>query len=201
MVGAAAARSTPVRAEHGVTSARKLAALVAVGALALCGRAEAAPQANVGLTIGGGTGALGNGGGGFFHLGGRADVLFLRERGKDMALGPYLDIATSSFNTLELGGGLEWLIPVRDDLPIVVSAGGFERRVPVFGWEPGVVSTLFFGSRSYNFHSWYNLGLGLFVQGRRGLGDAKQTEIIFGAQVDLALLAYPFIFAYEALRR
>ena len=75
------------------------------------------------------------------------------------------------------------------------------RRAPGFSWEPGLATTLFFGSRSYNFHSWYNLGLGIFVQARYGLGDAKQGELIFGAQIDFALLAYPFIFAYEAIRR
>ncbi len=170
--------------------------------LAVGSRAAAAPQANVGMTLGGGvTGLRGGEHGGLFHLGGRADVLFLRERGRDMAIGPYVDIVSASFETLELGGGVEWLIPVRDDLPLILSAGAFERRAPGFAWEPGVATTLFFGSRSYNFHSWYNLGLGLFVQGRYGLGDAKQGELIFGAQIDLALLVYPFIFVYQAIRR
>jgi hypothetical protein len=165
-------------------------------------RADAAPQANAGMTIGGGIDGLRGGGtSGFFHVGGRADVLFLRERGRDMAIGPYVDIATASFTTLEAGAGVEWLLPVRDDLPFILSAGVFERRAPSFGWEPGVATTLFFGSRSYNFHSWYDLGLGVFVQGRYGLGEAKQGEVIFGAQIDLALLAYPFIFVYEAIRR
>jgi hypothetical protein len=175
-----------------------LAALAAIGSIAPV--AAGAPQANAGLTIGGGTGAPG-GGGGLFHLGARADVLFLRERGTDMAIGPYVDFATASFSTLEAGAGAEWLLPVRDDLPLVVSAGAFERRAPGFAWEPGAEATLFFGSRSYNFHSWYELVVGVFAQGRYGLGDARQREIIFGLQFDFALLAYPFVFAYEALRR
>lgn len=189
---------------HREISARQgaLASLSFVLVLAVGSRAAAAPQANVGMTLGGGvTGLRGGEHGGLFHLGGRADVLFLRERGRDMAIGPYVDIVSASFETLELGGGVEWLIPVRDDLPLILSAGAFERRAPGFAWEPGVATTLFFGSRSYNFHSWYNLGLGLFVQGRYGLGDAKQGELIFGAQIDLALLVYPFIFVYQAIRR
>ncbi len=179
-----------------------LACLAVAFVLAVGAPATAAPQANVGMTVGGGTASLRGGDrGALFHIGARADVLFLRSRGNDMAIGPYLDIVSASFETLELGGGVEWLLPVRDDLPLIVSAGAFERRAPGFAWEPGVATTLFFGSRSYNYHSWYNLGLGLFVQGRYGLGDAKQGELIFGAQIDLALLAYPFIFVYQAIRR
>lgn len=183
-----------------MTLAAKILAPLCLAVTLAAPAVGAAPQANVGLTIGGGTGALGSGGG-LFHLGARGDVLFLRERGRDMAIGPYVDVATASFETFEAGGGVSWLLPVRDDLPLVLSFGGFERRAPGFGWEPGAASTLFFGSRSYNFHSWYELVVGAFVQGRYGLGDAKQREIIFGLQIDLALVAYPFVFAYEAIRR
>lgn len=118
-----------------------------------------------------------------------------------MALGPYVDVATAAFDTLEVGGGLEWLVPVSESLPFVFSAGLFERRAPRFGWEPGAEATLFVGSRSHNFTSWYGLAAGLFVQGRYGFGDGKQTDAIAGAQIDLSLFAYPFVLAYEAIRR
>jgi hypothetical protein len=62
------------------------------------------------------------------------------------------------------------------------------------------VSTIFLGSRSYNFSSWYGLGAGFFIQGRYGLGDARQVDILGGVQVDLSFFAYPFVLAYEALR-
>jgi hypothetical protein len=136
----------------------------------------------------------------FFHLGARADVLFLRTRNRDMGIGPYVDFATAAFETLELGSGIEWLIPVSEAWPVVVSAGVFERRAPGFGWEPGAATTLFVGSRSYNFTSWYGLAAGFFVQGRYGFGDARQADVLAGVQVDLSFLAYPFLLAYEALR-
>jgi hypothetical protein len=128
-------------------------------------------------------------------------VLFLRARNRDMGVGPYVDFATAAFETLELGGGVEWLIPISEAFPLVASAGLLERRAPSFGWEPGAAATIFVGPRSYNFTSWYGLAAGLFVQGRYGFGDAKQADILGGVQIDLSLLAYPFIFAYEALRR
>ncbi|MEO6420575.1 MAG: hypothetical protein ABIP39_14270 [Polyangiaceae bacterium] len=136
---------------------------------------------------------------GAFHLGGRAELLFLRERESDMAVGTYVDLVTERLDTLELGAGSAWLIPIVPSFPLVASAGVFERRAPVFGWEPGLAANLFFGPRSYNFHSTYAMANGLFVQGRYGLGDGKQADVIFGVQIDLQILALPFLLAYEGL--
>jgi hypothetical protein len=172
-----------------------------IAALLASGSAQAAPQVNAGLTVGGGaTDLRGDRAHGFFHLGARADVLFLRTRNRDMAVGPYVDFATAAFETLELGGGAEWLIPLSEGLPLVISAGLLERRAPGYPFEPGAASTIFLGSRSYNFHSWYGLAAGFFVQGRYGFGDARQADILGGVQIDLTLFAYPFLLAYEALR-
>jgi hypothetical protein len=118
-----------------------------------------------------------------------------------MGVGPYLDVATLAFETLEVGAGAQWLLPVTDALPFVLSAGLFERRAPQKDWQPGACTTLFVGSRSHNFSSWYGLAAGLFVQGRYGFGDARQADVVLGAQLDLSLLGYPFLLAYEALRR
>jgi hypothetical protein len=133
-----------------------------------------------------------------FHLGGRFDALFLRQGPRDMALGPYVDVATAAFDTFEAGGGLSWLVPAGETV-FVFSGGGF-ARTSRFGWEPGIVGTIFWGARSFNYHSIYGTGVGLFAQGRYGLdGDGKQADVIGGAQIDLAYFALPFIFAYEAI--
>ncbi len=134
-----------------------------------------------------------------YHLGGRFDLLLLRDRAGTMALGPYVDVATAGFDTFETGGGLEWLVPA-GDTAFVFSAGGL-ARTSRFGWEPGVAGTIFWGSRSFNYHSAYALGVGLFAQGRYGFGDGKQTDAILGVQVDLEYLALPALFLYEAVTR
>jgi hypothetical protein len=134
-----------------------------------------------------------------YHLGGRFDILFLREGPRDMALGPYLDVATAAFDTFETGGGLSWLVPI-DATAFVFSAGAF-ARTSSFGWEPGAAATIFWGSRSFNYHSAYNLTVGLFGQGRYGLGNGHQADAIAGVQIDLEYLALPFLLAYEAVRR
>lgn len=135
-----------------------------------------------------------------YHLGGRFDALFLRERAGLMALGPYIDVATEAFDTFQTGGGLEWLIPAGEPA-FILSAGGF-ARTSRFGWEPGAQATLFWGARSFNYHSLYSAGLGLFVQGRYGFGDgARAADALVGVQIDLEYLALPALFIYEAIAR
>lgn len=178
-----------------------LAAIVFATIAVFASKAEARPQGNVGLTLGAaevGTrdepfGKLA------FSLGGRADVLFLRERNADWGLGPYAEVLTTSFDDLHLGAGASLLFPVHDYLPLVLSAGGYGRH-SALGWEPGVAASLFWGSRSYNYHASYGLAAGLLVQGRYGLGDSRETAFIVAAQVDAALLGLPFLMAYEAIR-
>ncbi len=179
-----------------------LALLVAAPLVFAAAPASAAPQFGAGLTTGLALTDLRvkSGPRAAYHLGGRFDVLFLRDQAGRMALGPYLDVATAAFDTFEGGGGLEWLVPA-GDTAFVLSAGAF-ARTSRFGWEPGAASTLFWGSRSFNYHAPYSLGLGLFLQGRYGLaGDGKQADAIAGVQLDLAYLALPFVFAYQAITR
>lgn len=163
--------------------------------------AHAEPQVSAGLTFGGVvedyTTSTPHG---QAHLGGRADVLFLRNRGSDMAIGPYGDWATSSFHDLDVGGGLSWLLPVRDDLPFVLSAGGFLRNGEGRSWAPGVEATLFWGSRSYNFHSWYGMAAGLFAQTRYLPGPTGQADLVLGVQMDAEMLLLPSMLILQLLR-
>lgn len=194
---------TRTRAERGHRRCRVrvgLAALAAAGGLAAWSApADARPQITAGLTTGLAlTDARAeNGPRAAYHLGGRLDLLFLREGPRSMAIGPYVEMMTAAFDTFEGGGGIAWLIPT-GATAFVLSGGAF-TRTSRFGWEPGASATLFWGSRSYNFHSDYAVGVGLFAQGRYGLGDGKQADAVFGVQLDLEYLALPFVFAYEAI--
>lgn len=179
--------------------ARALAASSAL-ILGLTSDARAEPQANVGMTIGGVIeDATPGPARGQVHWGGRADVLFFRSRGSDMALGPYVDAATASFHDFDAGGGLSWLLPVRDDLPFVLSGGFFERTGEGRRWEPGLEGTLFWGSRSYNFHSVYEIAVGLFAQTRYLPGSPEQQDVVVGFQMDGELMVLPPLLIYELL--
>ena len=133
------------------------------------------------------------------HLGGRFDVLFLRSSQRDMGIGPYVDVGTSGFDSFESGGGLEWLIPAGSTSFIL--SGGAEARLAAGTAQPGATWGLFWGSRSYNYHSSYAIGAGVFAQGRYGLsGEGRQADAVVGVQLDLEYLVLPFVFTYEALR-
>jgi hypothetical protein len=178
-----------------------LAALVAASGPA---PARADPQASVGLTGGAAfQDVLGPGQTGVsMHLGGRADLLLLRDHNGQMAVGPYVDGATAGFHDVDLGGGIEWLLPLTPDVPLVLSAGGLARDGDGRSWAPGLEGTVFVGSRSFNFHSWYGLTAGVFAQTRwvpAAASAPSTTDFVVGLQVDLELVVLPALFVWDAL--
>jgi hypothetical protein len=182
-----------------IRSSVELAILSA--ALALAVPAYADPQFSSGLTLGGGAAYLRTRGPiGVFSMGFHGDVLFLRKSDHDFAIGPYVEALTVAFETFEFGGGLSFLIPVSEHFPLVLSAGLHARAFENNGWEPGMHARLWMGSRSYNFQSLYGLAVGLFVEGRYGLGDGQQADILGGAEIDFEIFALPFVLLYNALR-
>jgi hypothetical protein len=165
--------------------------------------ATADPQISTGLTLGGGVAELRTTPLPVFHMGFHADTLFLRNGDHDFGVGPYVEVLTVAFETFEAGGGVSWLIPVTEHFPLVLSAGAHARAYPVLGgmsWEPGVHAMVFMGSRSHNFTSLYGLNAGLYVEGRWGLGDGRQADILGGALIDLELFVLPFVLLVNAFR-
>jgi hypothetical protein len=127
--------------------------------------------------------------------------MFLRAKNSDFGIGPYAELLAHAFDEVQFGGGATLLLPVLDNLPVVVSGGAYARKGDDrFGLTPGVAATLFWGSRSYNFHSPYVLAAGLLGEFRYGLGPNRETSIVLGAQIDLEVLALPFVFLASAAR-
>ncbi len=176
---------------------------IGVGLLVFLARsAEARPQVTSGVTTGAAFTDLraANGPRLAYHLGARLDLLFGREGPRDLAVGPYVEILTAAFDTLETGGGAAWLVPT-GATAVVFSGGAFARKSR-FGFEPGAAATICWGARGYNYHSTYAVGAGLFAQGRYGLGgDGRQAEAVVGVQIDLEYVVLPFVFVYQALTR
>lgn len=153
----------------------------------------------MGLLGGGAWQGVGSGGGASVALGGRADVLWLRDRNGAMAVGPYLAGGTVGFRSADAGGGVEWLVPLSQDVPLVLSAGAFARAGDVRGWAAGYEGGLFLGSRSYNFHSWYGMAIGGFAAARIVPAWADAREIVVGLQVDAEILVLPALLLWGAL--
>jgi hypothetical protein len=135
---------------------------------------------------------------GAFYLGGRGDLLLLASGPGQMAVGPYVELSTVGFHDVNAGGGAEWLLPFTADFPMVLSAGGFLRGFGVQPAAPGVEGSVFFGSRSYNFHSFYGLAAGLFAQ-TLWVPAWSSVDAIVGARIDVEIFALPILLVYEAI--
>jgi hypothetical protein len=172
-------------------------------ALLLSDGAQAEPQGTAGLTIG--PAAVGEEGTFWdhaeMHLGLRGDVLFGREGVSDFGAGPYAELGTYAFDELQFGAGGELLLPVHAKLPLVVSAGIYGRiGDDDYGLEPGVCGGLFWGNRSYNFHSNYEMAGGLLLGYRYGLGESHESVLLIAAQLDLAFITLPIVMIVDAIR-
>ncbi|WP_437742425.1 hypothetical protein WMF39_43945 [Sorangium sp. So ce1504] len=188
-----------------MATAGRPAALVAalLGAVLLHGTARAEPQASAGVTVG----LAGVGldrqlwDSTVFHLGLRGDVLFGRAANDDFGVGPYAEVLTHAFDEIQTGAGVSVLVPIHDSFPLVLFTGAYGRwSDDARGVEPGIAAAIFWGGRSYNFHSRYGMSTGLLAQGRFGLGGSKETAVVLAAQLDLALLALPFVYLFEAAK-
>lgn len=164
---------------------------------------HAEPQASVGLTLG----AAGEGIGRklwsatSFHLGLHGEVLFGQRQATDFGIGPYVEVLTNGFNEIQFGGGVSGLLPVLPSFPVVLSFGAYGRKaIDPFPVQPGIAGELFVGSHSYNFHAHYAMSAGLIGQVRYGLGPSRETSILVGAQIDVAILSLPFLFLINAAR-
>lgn len=176
---------------------------VFLGAMSLDRHAMAEPQANLGVTAG----VVGRG---YerepwdvtaFHLGLRTDVLFGREGTGDFGVGPYAEAMTHAFDEFQIGGGASFLMPIVDTFPLIASAGMYGRiGEDDFGFEPGIATNLFFGSRSYNFTANYVMAFGLDAGFRIGLGESEEMSFLIAAQVDAAFLMLPVVFLIDAIR-
>lgn len=167
--------------------------------LGLPSGARADPQANIGLR----PGVAGVGDDQWwdrsrFHLGLHGDVIYGRRRNADFGVGPYAEVLTQA-SSVQGGAGLTLHLPVHSYLPVLLSAGAYERWHTEAGWSPGIAAEVFFGTRSYNYHSSYVMAGGLVLQARYGIGSVEERSVIVAAHLDGQVLSLPFLLLYEAL--
>ena len=126
----------------------------------------------------------------------RGDVLFLRETGREVGLGPSLRVGTASFEDLRLDAGLSLLLPVTESFPIVLDAGPHLRNLK----QPGVFGSVFFGLRSFNHYGSYEMSTGIALTAERAFVEGTPSAVWITAHIDGMWLTLPFVFAYNALR-
>jgi hypothetical protein len=124
------------------------------------------------------------------------DVLFLRQGGRQVGLGPSLRLGTARFDDVRLDAGLSVLLPVFESFPLVLEAGPHLRNLD----QPGVFASAFFGLRSFNHYGHYEMATGLSVTAERSFTTGTPSALWITARVDGSWLALPFVFGYNALR-
>lgn len=127
------------------------------------------------------------------------DVLFGRDSPLDVGIGPYAMVATSGFDDFRFGAGGSVLLPIHPDLPPVLSLGAYGRSSEP-EWSVGVSGRMFWGLRSYNYHSVYGLAAGLFGGVDVDVTSQNQVTIVIGAQVDNEFLILPGLIVVNWLR-
>jgi len=178
---------------------RLLAGGVGLGVCTSVSAAAAHPQWNLGLSPGG-CYVSGESDAGWAWCGSLSgQVLFLRNRDRDFGVGPYARVLTVLGTGTSASAGVSALVPVSPTFPFILSAG-LVGDTSAGELSPGVDFSLFWGPSSYNFHSSYSMASGLLVGLQRTWGEASNTTLLLGGQLDLALAAIPFIALYEVLR-
>jgi hypothetical protein len=165
--------------------------------LAAARPASAKPQWNAGLE----SGVCGSGSSlGFGNLGWcnaiHGDVLFLREHGRDVGVGPSLRLGSARFDDFRLDAGLSVLLPVFESFPLVLEAGPHLRNLD----QPGVFASVFFGLRSFNHYGHYDMATGLSVIAERSFVAGTPSALWITVRIDGSWLLLPFVFGYNALR-
>lgn len=176
------------------------ARVVFAGVLLFAPAATAYPQWNLGLSVGGGarlapeldrevliTLAL------------RTDATFGARTPYAWRAGFFAWAGTTDFVTLDAAAGGVLHVPVSASFPLLVSAGVVADVLPEPG-RLGALGRLWWGTRSLNYHSSYGMAAGLWVEGRYRFGDGG-VDVLAGVDLDLRVLALPFILLAGALQR
>jgi len=128
----------------------------------------------------------------------RGELWFGRERDRDLGLGPLVSLSTASFDRYAVTAGASLVLPISPTYPFILSATGGALETDA-GWAPGVEAWLFWGPMSYNFHSSYAMASGLLLGFQTSLGEERLTIVSLNGQLDLGLVALPFILTEQWL--
>jgi hypothetical protein len=137
---------------------------------------------------------------GFFTLAWRADMLFGRSTPRSFGVGPALAVRLDHFADVVPSLGASVLLPITEAFPLVLTPS-FALRWDGASWAPGASGRLFWGVRSHNYHGVYALSIGLWVEARHFFEPQGTTDIAAGIDVDLQVLAIPFVALYVELFR
>ncbi len=135
---------------------------------------------------------------GVVRLGVNSSITFLRETNREVGLGFYAELMTSSFRDVMPGVGLSLLLPVHHGTPIILWVGAHY----VYDGEHagGVGGRLWWGFHNHNHYRVYNTTFGIWVEVRANLFGNDDLVIAAGVDFDLHILATPWLWFASWLR-
>jgi hypothetical protein len=132
------------------------------------------------------------------RFGASSSVTFLRETNRDVGLGLYAELMTSSFRDVMPGLGLTLLLPVHHGAPIVLWTG--VHYVYDGTHAGGVGGRLWWGAHNHNHYRVYNTTIGIWVEVRANLFGNDDILVAAGVDIDLHVLATPWLWLASWLR-
>jgi hypothetical protein len=133
-----------------------------------------------------------------FAYGLRPELIFGRRSDRMWGAGGYLQVSrSSSASGVLLGAGGTLLVPLwqREGqlfraVALAPSLGGYLQKLD--GFEPGATASLFFGYRTFNPISSFDMALGVRASVNWGFGASRERSFALGLQMDLTLLIAAF---------
>jgi hypothetical protein len=185
-----------------------LSIVVALGCALVAGAARAELEVTADLAVGGGV-VLSDDpeiepqGGydttlGVARVGLSTSFVFLRESNREVGLGVYAEIVTSSFLDVMPGAGFTLVLPINHAAPLVVFAGAhYEYDGTHAG---GFGGRLWWGAHNHNHTGVYNGTIGLWAEVRGNVWGDHEVIVAGGVDLDLMMVFTPWIWFARYLR-
>jgi hypothetical protein len=118
-------------------------------------------------------------------------VTFLRESNRELGLGVYAEVMTSSFVDVMPGVGLSLLLPVHHGAPLVIFAGAhYEYDGHHAG---GFGGRIWWGAHNHNHFRVYNATFGLWAEVRGNVWGDNDVIVAGGVDLDLGVVFTPWM--------
>jgi hypothetical protein len=128
---------------------------------------------------------------GVARVGLNSSVTFLRDTNREVGLGVYAEVMTSSFLDVMPGAGLTLLLPVHHGAPLVIFAGAhYEYDGTHSG---GFGGRLWWGAHNHNHFDAYNYTFGLWAEVRGNVWGDHDLVVSAGVDIDLAVMITPWV--------
>jgi hypothetical protein len=120
-----------------------------------------------------------------FAAGGRPALVYGRVDDGYFGVGAYGEVLTAGLDDVQVGGGLELVVPLYAGFVLAPSAGALAWHRDDLGWSPAVTAGGFLGFRDGHGGNFLDPAYGFRVDGRFGLDDRADRALLVTFQGDV----------------